>query len=62
MDPYPMESMIRDHARKMQHCLDQYRDVFFMDHIWVAAETWRAHLPSIEMLAFQEALIVRHWG
>ena len=33
MDPYPTEGTIRDHSRKVQHCLEQYRDVFFMDHI-----------------------------
>jgi len=59
MDPYPTESMIRDCARKAQHRLEQYRDVFFMDHIWGAAETWRERLPGIEMSVFQEELIVR---
>ena len=33
--------------------------MFFMDHIWGAAETWREHLPAIKMLVFQEELIVR---
>jgi len=30
-----------------------------MDHIWGAAEIWRNHVRSIEMSAFQEALISR---
>ena len=59
MDPYPTESTIRDCAWKVQHRLEWYRDVFFMDHIWGAAETWRERLPSIEILVFQEELIVR---
>ena len=59
MDPYPTESMIRDRAQKVQHCLERYRDVFFMDHIWGAAETWQERLSAIEMLVFQEELIVR---
>jgi len=59
MDPYPTESTIRDRARKAQHRLERYRDVFFMDHIWGAAETWRERLPAIEMLVFQEELIAR---
>jgi len=59
MDPYPMESTIRDRARKEQHCLERYRDVFFMDHIWGAAEMWWEHLPNIEMSVFQEELIAR---
>jgi len=59
MDPYPMESTIRDRARKAQHRCERYRDVFFMDHIWGAAETWQEHLPSIEMSVFQEELIAR---
>jgi len=59
MDPYPTESTIRDCAWKAQHRLEWYRDVFFMDHIWGAAEMWREHLPSIKMLVFQEELIAR---
>jgi len=59
MDPYPTESTIRDRAWKVQHCLERYRGVFFMDHIWGAAETWRECLPSIEMSVFQEELIAR---
>jgi len=59
MDPYLTEGTIRDHARKAQHCLEQYWDVFFMDHIWGAAETWRKCVRQIEMSPFQEALIVR---
>jgi len=59
MDPYPMESTIRDRAWKAQHRLEWYRDVFFMHHIWGAAETWREHLPNIEMSVFQEELITR---
>jgi len=51
--------MIRDRARKLNHCLERYRDVFFMDHIWGAAETWRERLPAIEMSVFQEELIAR---
>jgi len=35
------------------------QDVFFMDHIWGAAEMWRTCLLGIEMLVFQEALIAR---
>jgi len=54
-----MESTIWDRARKAQHCLEWYRDVFFMDHIWGAAETWREYLLAIEMLVFQEELIAR---
>jgi len=30
-----------------------------MDHIWVLQETWRNRISSIEMLVFQEALILR---
>jgi len=59
MDPYPTEATIRDHARKAQHRLERYRDVFFMDYIWGAAETWRERLPNIEMSVFQEELIAR---
>jgi len=59
MDPYPTESTIRDRARKPNHRLERYRDVFFMDHIWGAAETWRERLPAIEMSVFQEELIAR---
>ena len=59
MDPYPMESTIRDHAWKVQHRLERYRDVFFMDHIWGAAETWRERLPNIKMSVFQKELIAR---
>ena len=59
MDPYPMESTIRDRARKPNHRLERYRDVFFMDHIWGAAEMWQEHLPAIEMSVFQEELIAR---
>jgi len=59
MDPYPTESTIRDCARKVQHCLERYRDVFFMDHIWGTAETWWECLSNIEMLVFQEELIAR---
>jgi len=33
--------------------------VFFMDHIWGAADTWRERLPAIEMSVFQEELIAR---
>ena len=33
--------------------------MFFIDHIWGAAEMWWEHLPSIEMSVFQEELIVR---
>jgi len=56
MDPYPTESTIRDCAWKAQHCLEGYRDVLFMDHIWGAAETWQERLPSIKMSVFQEEL------
>ena len=59
MDPYPTEGTIRDRARKAQHRLERYQDVFLMDHIWAAAETWRQRLPAIEMTVFQEALIAR---
>jgi len=59
MDPYLTESTIQDRTRKAQHRLEQYRDVFFMDHIWAAAETWQECLPSIEMSVFQEVLIAR---
>jgi len=59
MDLYPTESTIQDRTRKAQHRLERYRDVFFMDHIWGAAETWRERLPAIEMLVFQEELIAR---
>ena len=59
MDPYPTESTIRDRARKPNHCLERYREVFFMDHIWGAAETWRERLPAVEMSVFQEELIAR---
>jgi len=59
MDPYPTESTIWDQARKPNHCLERYRDVFFMDHIWGAAETWWERLPAVEMSVFQEELIVR---
>jgi len=59
MDPYPTESTIRDCAWKAQHRLEQYRDVFFMDHIWGAAKMWRECLPNIEMSVFQEELIAR---
>jgi len=59
MDPYPTESTIRDHARKAQHRLERYRDVFFIDHIWGAAETWQECLPNIKMSVFQEELIAR---
>jgi len=52
MDPYPTESMIWDHTRKVQHHLERYRDVFFMDHIWGAAKVWRERLPAIKMLVF----------
>jgi len=51
--------MIRDRARKPNHRLERCRDVFFMDHIWGAAETWRERLPAIEMSVFQEELIAR---
>ena len=54
-----MESTIRDHTWKVQHRLERYRDVFFMDHIWGAAEMWRECLPAIKMLVFQEELIAR---
>ena len=59
MDPYPTGSTIQDCARKVQHRLEWYRDVFFMDHIWGAAETWQERLPSIKMSVFQEELIAR---
>jgi len=59
MDLYPTESTIWDCVWKPNHCLERYQDVFFMDHIWGAAETWREHLPAIKMLVFQEELIVR---
>jgi len=59
MDPYPTEGMVRDHAHKAQHRLEQHRDLFFMDHIWAAGETMRSHLNGIEMSPFQEALIKR---
>jgi len=59
MDPYPTESTIRDRARKPNHRLERYQDVFFMDHIWGAAKTWRERLPAVEMSVFQEELIVR---
>jgi len=54
-----MESTIRDRAQKPNHRLEQYRDVFFMDHIWGATETWRECLPAVEMSVFQEELIAR---
>jgi len=54
-----MEFTIRDRTRKAQHRLERYRDVFFMDHIWGAAETWWERLPAIEMSVFQEELIAR---
>jgi len=59
MDPYPTESTIRDRAWKPNHRLERYRDVFFMDHIWGAAETWREHSPSVGVSVFQEELIAR---
>jgi len=59
MDPYPTESTIQDQARKPNHRLERYQDVFFMDHIWGAAETWQERLPAVEMLVFQEELIAR---
>jgi len=59
MDPYPTESTIRDRARKPNHRLERYQAVFFMDHIWGAAETWRERLPAVEMSVFQEELIAR---
>ena len=59
MDPYPTESTIRDRAWKAQHHLERYQDVFFMDHIWGAAETWRERLLAIKMSVFQEELIAR---
>jgi len=59
MDPYPTESTIRDRAWKPNHCLEQYQDVFFMDHIWGAVKTWRERLPAVEMSVFQEELIAR---
>jgi len=33
--------------------------VFFMDHIWGAAETWWERLPAVERSVFQEELIAR---
>jgi len=54
-----MESTIRDRARKLNHRLEWYWDVFFMDHIWGAAETWRECLPAVEMSVFQEELVAR---
>ena len=59
MDPYPTDSTIRDRVWKVQHYLEQYRDVFFMDHIWGAAETLWECLSGIEMSVFQEELIAR---
>ena len=59
MYPYPTEGTIRDRARKAQHRLERYQDVFFMDHIWATAETWRSRLPGVEMTVFQEVLITR---
>jgi len=59
MDPYPTESTIRDRAQKPNHHLERYQDVFFMDHIWGAAETWQERLPAAEMSVFQEELIAR---
>ena len=44
---------------RRRHRLEKYQDVFFMDHIWAAKETWRGRLLAIEMLVFQEVLIVR---
>jgi len=57
--PYPSQSQIRDRVVKNQHHLEKYQDVFMMDHIWAAQETWRNRLWSIEMSVFQEALISR---
>jgi len=54
-----MESTIRDRARKPNHCLERYRDVFFMDHIWGATEMWQERLPSVKMSVFQEELVAR---
>jgi len=54
-----MESTIQDRAWKAQHRLEWYRDAFFMDHIWGAAERWWERLPAIKMLVFQEELIAR---
>ena len=39
--------------------MEQYRDMFFMDHIWGAAEMWWERLPAVEMSVFQEELIAR---
>jgi len=59
MGSYPTESTIRDRARKPNHPLEWYQDVFFMDHIWGAAKTWWERLPAVEMSVFQEELIAR---
>jgi len=59
MDPYLMEGTIRDRATKKPHRVELYWDVFFMDHIWAARETWSERLESIEMTVFQNVLIKR---